>query len=85
MLYFSPFDFNTPTTIEQLLAHNDIQLFDLRNDPDELHNLGADPVTNEGLIMELNARLNRLIEREIGVDDGQELFKVLRGLQVGTN
>jgi arylsulfatase len=78
--YFSPIDFNTPTTIEQLLSHNDIQLFDLKNDPGELNNLAADPAANEALIMDLNAQLNRLIEKEIGVDDGQEVAKVLRSL-----
>lgn len=83
--YFSPVDFNTPTTIEQLLAHNDIQLFDLKNDPEELNNLAADPATNEALIMDLNAQLNRLIEKEIGIDDGQEVTKVLRALQVNAN
>ncbi|HHX18838.1 MAG TPA: arylsulfatase, partial [Clostridiaceae bacterium] len=83
--YFSPIGFNTPTTIEELLSHNDIQLFDLQNDPDELINLAADPVTNEALIMELNAHLNRLIEKEIGVDDGREVLKVLRGLQEKAN
>jgi hypothetical protein len=30
--------------------------------------------------MDLNAQLNRLIEKEIGVDDGQEVAKVLRSL-----
>ncbi len=78
--YFSPIDFNTPTTIEQLLSHNDIQLFDLKNDPGELNNLAADPAANEALIMDLNAQLNRLIEKEIGIDDGQEVAKVLRSL-----
>ena len=83
--YFSPVGFNTPTTIEQLLSHNDIQLFDLKNDPEELNNLAADPAKNEALIMDLNALLNRLIEKEIGIDDGQEMTRVLRGLLVNAN
>ncbi|HPY63734.1 MAG TPA: sulfatase-like hydrolase/transferase [Bacillota bacterium] len=83
--YFSPVGFNTPTTIEQLLSHNDIQLFDLKNDPEELNNLAADPAKNEALIMDLNAQLNRLIEKEIGIDDGQEMTRVLRGLLVNAN
>jgi len=48
--------------------------------PGELNNLAADPAANEALIMDLNAQLNRLIEKEIGVDDGQEVAKVLRSL-----
>jgi hypothetical protein len=52
----------------------------LKNDPGELNNLAADPAANEALIMDLNAQLNRLIEKEIGVDDGQEVAKVLRSL-----
>ncbi len=83
--YFSPIGFNTPTTIEELLAHNDIQLFDLKNDPGELNNLAADLAANEALIMDLNAQLNELIEKEIGVDDGREVQKVLRGLQDKAN
>jgi hypothetical protein len=35
--------------------------------------------------MDLNAQLNRLIEKEIGIDDGQEMTRVLRGLLVNAN
>lgn len=79
--YFSPVDFNMPATMEALTAHNDVQLFDLKNDPEELHNLAADPARNEALIMEMNSRLNRLIEKEIGIDDGAEMKKILMGMQ----
>ncbi len=37
--YFSPLEFNTPTTIEELYEKNDVRLFDLNQDPEELHNL----------------------------------------------
>lgn len=70
--YFSPLEFNTPTTLEELYGKNDVQLFDLRQDPEELNNLAADPEANEALILELNAQLNQLIQEEIGQDDGQE-------------
>lgn len=79
--YFSPHEFNMPTTLEELYAKNDVQLFDLREDPEELNNLAADPEANEELILELNALLNRLITEEIGQDDGQELAALLQNLQ----
>lgn len=81
--YFSPLEFNTPQTLEELYALNDVQLFDLRRDPQELNNLAADPEANGELILELNAQLNRLIEAEIGRDDGQEVAAVLQAFQAG--
>lgn len=79
--YFSPLDYQTPTTMEELFACNDVQLFDMKNDPEELNNLASDPEANEELIMELNAELNRLIESEIGTDDGAHVAQVVHGLQ----
>ncbi len=75
--YFSPLNFNLPTTMEALYANNDVQLFDLEKDPDELVNLAADQNTNAALIMELNNQLNTLITAEIGVDDGSEATAVI--------
>ncbi|OFV72459.1 sulfatase-like hydrolase/transferase [Acetobacterium wieringae] len=75
--YFSPLNFNLPTTMEALYANNDVQLFDLEKDPDELVNLAADQDTNAALIMELNNQLNTLITAEIGVDDGSEATAVI--------
>jgi hypothetical protein len=76
--YYAPDNFNTPETLEALLAHNEIELFDLHSDPDELHNLGVDIESNEALILRMNALLNRMIAREVGVNDGSFLPQVLR-------
>jgi arylsulfatase A-like enzyme len=75
--YFST-DFNTSTTLEELLEKNDIELYDLQNDPQELVNLAANPENREELILELNALLNQLIAEEIGVDDGGEVTAALQ-------
>ena len=79
--YFSPLDFNTPKTVEELLEHNDIELYDMKNDPEEMNNLALDPEKNEALIMEMNEKLNQLIEAEIGVDDGSELENSIKMIE----
>ncbi len=40
--YFSPLNFNRPTTYEALVANNDLEVFDLQEDPDETRNLAQD-------------------------------------------
>jgi arylsulfatase A-like enzyme len=71
--YFSPLDFNTPTTYESLTAKNDLELYDLQEDAEEVHNLAADPKTNRDLIMAMNAKLNGRIADEVGDDNGSFL------------
>ena len=71
--YFSFREFNTPATLEELRAKNDLELYDLRNDPDETVNLAYDFDRNRDLIATMNAKLNALIAREIGIDDGSFL------------
>ncbi len=68
--YFSFRGFNTPTTLEALRAANDLELYDLHNDPDEMVNLAYDFERHRDLIAAMNGKLNALIAREIGVDDG---------------
>jgi arylsulfatase A-like enzyme len=70
---FSFHQFNTPTTLEELRAKNDLELYDLRADPDEVVNLAYDFDANRDLIAAMNAKLNALIANEIGVDDGSFL------------
>lgn len=71
--YFSPLKFNTPTTFEELIANNDLELFDLQNDPAEMINLAMNPKKNAELIMAMNKLANELIAQEVGVDDGSFL------------
>ena len=71
--YFSPLYFNTPTTMEEILAKNDLELFDLQNDPNEMNNLAMDPKKNGALIMAMNKVMNERIAQEVGVDDGSFL------------
>ena len=76
--YYAPANFNTPTTLEQILRDNDIQLFDLKNDPLEEHNLAVDPVKNKDLILRMNALLNELMATEVGNNDGSFLPEAIR-------
>jgi len=71
--YFSPLDFNTPATYESLTAGNDLELYDLQEDAEEIHNLAADPKINGELIMAMNAKLNARIADEVGDDNGSFL------------
>jgi len=71
--YFSPLDHNRPKTIDELYKWNDVELFDLNTDREEMVNLGADSTKNRDLIVTMNAKLEGLIGAEIGVDDGREL------------
>ncbi len=71
--YFPFTGFNTPQTLEELIAKNDVELYDLQQDPEEMNNLAADFNTNKDLIAKMNVKLNALIAREIGHDDGSFL------------
>ena len=74
--YFSPLQHNSPTSIEELYQYNDVELFDLQDDPQEMRNLAMVPEESADLLMEMNAKLNALIEDEIGQDNGRELPKM---------
>lgn len=56
----------------ELTGKNDLELYDLKNDPDEVNNLAMKGRASSDLIM-LNAKLNDLIAAEAGVDDGSFL------------
>jgi arylsulfatase A-like enzyme len=71
--YFSPTQHNRPTTIEQIYEVNDVELYDLEEDPYEMHNLELDKRKNAKLIMTMNDKMNKLIDDEVGSDMGEFL------------
>ncbi len=71
--YFSPKQHNRPTTLDELFEFNDVELFDHQSDPLELDNLAQDRQKNADLLLAMNAKLNKLIDEEVGEDVGQML------------
>jgi arylsulfatase A-like enzyme len=71
--YFSPQQHHTPRSIEELFANNDVELFDVEDDPNEMNNLAMDRRSNSDLLVAMNEKLNGLIESEVGEDRGQML------------
>jgi len=49
-----------------------VELFDLINDPHEMKNLARDK-SKQDVLLAMNDKLNRLIEEEVGKDDGSHL------------
>jgi arylsulfatase len=76
--YYAPAAFNTPQTLEEILKNNDVQLFDLESDPDEMRNLALDPETNRPTILRMNGLLNDLMAKEVGINDGRFLPQDIR-------
>ncbi len=68
--YFRLTEHHEPRDWETLLAHNDIELYDTQADPDEIVNLAFRPEEQKARILELNAKVNALVDTEVGVDDG---------------
>jgi arylsulfatase len=76
--FYAPNAFNTPKTLDQLFKHNDVQVFDLQNDPEEMKNLAMDRDKHKDTILRLNVLLNDLMAREVGVNDGRFLPESVR-------
>jgi arylsulfatase A-like enzyme len=68
--YFRITEHHEPRDWGTLLAHNDLELYDTQTDPDEIVNLAARPEGQQARLLELNAKVNALIDSEIGPDDG---------------
>jgi arylsulfatase len=73
--YFNSQKHNRPTTVEQIFEVNDVELFDLKNDPNEMNNLALDKKKRD-VLLAMNDKLNRLIDSEVGKDDGSHLPKI---------
>ena len=71
--YFRPGEHHRPEDWETLNRKNDLELYDTRSDPLETDNLAHKPEPHRDLILDLNARVNALIDREVGLDDGSHL------------
>jgi arylsulfatase len=71
--YFSPKQHNQPRTLEGIFELNDVELFDLEADPDEMRNLAVEPKKHGDLLLAMNDKMNALIDAEVGVDDGSSL------------
>ena len=82
--YFSPLDSHTPDTLEEILEKSDMELFDLRTDPEERHNLAAGVTSaaskNADLVLKMNALLNKLLETEVGIPDDARWLPVDVGM-----
>jgi arylsulfatase len=65
--YFAPLSPNRPSNVDALYADNDVVLYDRDSDPAEVNNLALDPANRE-LVASLSAKLESLINAEIGTD-----------------
>ena len=54
-----------------MFSLNDVELLDLETDPSEVENPALDRRGHSALLEEMNAKLNRLIDTEVGQDVGQ--------------
>jgi arylsulfatase len=70
--YFNSQDHNRPTTVEEIFKANDVELYDLETDPNEIKNLALYK-NNQEVLLAMNDKLNRLIDSEVGTDDGFHL------------
>jgi arylsulfatase A-like enzyme len=71
--YFSPRQHNRPASVEALFRLNDVELYDVERDPLERDNLALDRDQHRELLEAMNAKLNALIDQEVGEDIGQML------------
>jgi arylsulfatase len=77
--YFSPLHFNTPTDLESLYENNDVELYAMGTS--ECDNMAHPQGNNPGLVEDYNNKLNSIISKEIGVDDGRETSNFIDGIE----
>ncbi|MEH3137574.1 MAG: sulfatase-like hydrolase/transferase [Mycolicibacterium neoaurum] len=71
--YFAPTQRNRPQNLDELYKFNDVELFDLQEDPREMTNLAATKGENAEVVLAASAKLEAVIKEEIGLDDGREM------------
>jgi arylsulfatase A-like enzyme len=71
--WFTPGDHHHADTWEVLVGRNDLELYDVINDPNEVENLAHYPEQHRALVMQMNTKLNELVAREVGTDLGSHL------------
>lgn len=69
--WFSPTQYDTPRTVQELHATSDVALYDLLADPGETRNIGepTHPDYDEELVAQMLDKLVHLIDTELGQDD----------------
>ena len=65
-------------TADSLYENNDVELYAMGSD--ECENMAHPQGNNSELVENFNKRLNNIISREIGVDDGQETTTFIDGI-----
>jgi arylsulfatase len=68
--FFAINEHNQPETLEELYRDNDVALYDLGADPDEMINLAdpEHPMYDSALVTSMNTKLHELIAAELGSD-----------------
>jgi arylsulfatase A-like enzyme len=74
MRWFALNDHHTPRDYAELIARNDLELYDTIKDPFEIDNLANAPDKVKAELVRLNAMTNRLIADEVGIDDGRHMI-----------
>ncbi len=71
--YFSPVERNQPRDLDELFRWNDVELFDLANDPNEMTNLALDRERHAEVLLSMTRKLDTVMRAEFGPDDGAEM------------
>ena len=76
-------------TLEELLAKNDLELYDLHEHPEEMNNLATDPIKHGELLVTLNKITSDLLAAEVTNPRREKVFstskQTLRAFDVGAS